>query len=376
MAAMPRAVEALEKDFASWLGVSGAVATGYGRAAACLALEVLGAAWDGESFNGEVLVPNFICGQIPAAVRAAGARPRFYSVRPDLVIRPQDLGAVANSRSKVVLIPHYFGRLQPLLGELLAVCEKLDMTPVEDCALALGAAGADGRLAGRFTDLAIFSLTKDAWCYGGGLLATRDITFLERANALSAVQLLPAPGRALSYGLLRRADFAANRPTRARMADFAGRWLERLCGMRGANFYDAARYDSLMPAFAARRARHLLRNLAATTARRRQMLAAFYEALRDTPLLYRPQFDPGDAGSFLLLQSPDGHAAAWREQAAANGVTLRLVWPAYQESEPAQASADLVWLADHLLFLEIHPGLTTGEIAHIARTLKKLAGCM
>lgn len=146
--------------------------------------------------------------------------------------------------------------------------------------------------------------------------------------------------------------------------------------MRGVNFYDAARYDSLMPAFAARRACHLLRNLAATTSRRRQILAALYEALRDTPLLYRPQIDSGDAGSFLLLQSPDGHAAEWREQAAAAGVTLRLVWPAYQEPEPAQASADLAWLADHLLFLEIHSRLTSGEVDYIARTLKKLAGCM
>jgi len=376
MAAMSRSVEALEKDCAAWLRVPAAVATGYGRSSALLAFQVVRATRGCSSSECEILVPNFICRQVPEAVCRAGATPRFYPVRRDLVMCPEDLRAARTPNARAALVPHYFGQIQPHIGDLARTCRELEITLIEDCALALDAHTRDGQPAGTFGELAIFSLTKSDWCFGGGILIARESAHARLARAFQTAEFVPARGGALTYGLLRRADFASNRPTRARLADFAGQWVERLCGMRGANFYDAARYDSLMPAFAARRARHLLRNLTATTARRRQILAALYEALRDTPLLYRPQLDPGDAGSFLLLQSPDGHAAEWREQAAAAGVTLRLVWPAYQESEPAQASADLAWLADHLLFLEIHSRLTSGEIAHIARMLKKLAGCM
>jgi len=376
MAAMSRSVEALEKDFAAWLRVPAAVATGYGRSSALLAFQVVRATRGCSSSVCEILVPNFICRQVPEAVCRAGATPRFYPVRRDLVMYPEDLRAARTPNARAALVPHYFGQIQPHIGDLAQTCRELEITLIEDCALALGAHARDGQPAGTCGELAIFSLTKSDWCFGGGILIARESAHARLARAFQSAEFVPARGGALTYGLLRRADFASNRPTRARLADFAGQWVERLCGMRGANFYDAARYDSLMPAFAARRARHLLRNLAATTARRRQILSALYEALRDTPLLYRPQIDSGDAGSFLLLQSPDGHAAEWREQAAANGVTLRLVWSAYQESEPAQASADLAWLADHLLFLEIHSRLTSGEIDYIARTLKKLAGCM
>ena len=376
MAAMTRSVEALEKDFAAWLGVPAALATGYGRSAALLAFQVVHATGNGPSGACEILVPNFICRQIPEALRRARATLRFYPVGRDLAIRPEDLRAACTPSTRAALVPHYFGQAQPHIAALAEACRELQITLLEDCALALGAQASTGQPAGTFGDLSIFSNTKSDWCFGGGLLTARDSARAQQARSFQSAEFVPACGSALAYGLLRRADFASNRPSRARLADFAGRWLEWLCGMRGANFYDAARYDSYMPAFAARRARRLLKNLAATTARRQRILAAFYEALRDTPLLFRPQLDPGDAGSFLLLHAPGGHAAEWRERAAANGVTLRLVWPAYKQPEPEQASADLAWLADHLLFLEVHPGLSEGEIDHIVRTLKKLAGEM
>ena len=374
MAGMVSAVQSLERDFASWLSVPAAIATGFGRSAAFLAVQAVAAMSDGNARASEVLVPDFICCQIPEAVRLAGATPRYYRVPRDLMIRPEHVRGYITPITSAVLVPHYFGRVQPHITELARACDELAIVLIEDCALALRATSLQGQLAGTFGGLAVFSLTKSDWCYGGGLLAAREIVVARCARALLASKFTNAPRLAWAYGLLRRADCASNRPTCARIAELAGRRLERFCGMRGGNFYGTGRFDTSMPAFAARRARRLLQSLPDTVARRRQILAAFYEALRDTPFLFRPEFDPGDVGSFLLLHAPGGNASDWREQAAAAGVTLRLVWPAYQEPEPTQASADLGWLAGHLLFLEIHPQLSEDEVAHIVRILKNLAG--
>jgi hypothetical protein len=79
------------------------------------------------------------------------------------------------------------------------------------------------------------------------------------------------------------------------------------------------------------------------------------------------------ACSFLLIRSESGRTFAWRERAAQAGVTLRLCWPAYQDSESARANATLGWLAEHLLLMEIHPRLTEREVQRIVRCLKELA---
>jgi hypothetical protein len=175
------------------------------------------------------------------------------------------------------------------------------------------------------------------------------------------------------YGVLRRADFAANSPRFSRMAEHAGRWLERRTGLGDGNFYDAGRYDAALAAFAARRARRVLANLPAVTAQRQQILRQLTEALQGAgQVLLRPQPDPGDAAAFLLVKCGAGGAEHWVEQAGRGGVTLRRCWPAYQHLAPAQASGDLIWLAEHLLLLELHPRLSGGEIARIAHTLGQL----
>jgi len=371
---MPRAIEALERDFSAWLGVPDTVATGYGRSAAYLAIHSLTRRIDSRTSKCEVLVPNLICRQIPDAVRLAGAEVRYYRVPRDLVIRPEHLHAMVTSQTRAAIVPHFFGRVQPLLADLARTCRELGIVLVEDCALALGAITADGHMAGACGGMAIFSFTKSDWCYGGGLLTARDPLCAQHARLRVTSEFANAARSAWDYGLLRRADFASNRPSRARAAEFVGRWVERVCGMRGRNFFDFADFHCAMSMAAARRARRVLRELPTTISRRRQILAALYEALRDTPLLFRPQPDSGDTGSFLLLCSTDGAAARWRELAAEAGVTLRLIWPAYQELEPAQGSPDLSWLASHLLLMEIHPELSTREIHHIVGVLKRLAG--
>jgi dTDP-4-amino-4,6-dideoxygalactose transaminase len=195
---------------------------------------------------------------------------------------------------------------------------------------------------------------------------------LVRARAFREKFFQPESKLALKYGILRGADFLANRPARGRVAGFAGRGLERLFGFHAQGFYDAGRFDSLMPEFAARRASRLLKTLDGVADHRRRIIEEIRRSLGSTSALFQP--DDGAQGScaFLLVNAA-GEAHAWRERAASEGVTLRLVWPAYQNCEAAQLTPDVRWLAEHLAVLEIHPDLTVREVRRIERCLRNLA---
>jgi len=354
------AAESLENQFAATLGFSGAVAAGFGRAALRLALDAL------DVRSADVLVPDFICAQVPHAARLAGARPVFYRVSADLTVSATQLATAITPATRAAIVAHYFGRPQPSLATLAQICRERRIALVEDCAMALGAGGV-----GAFGDASVFSFTKTDWCYGGGLLTARSPDLLERARAIRRSTFGPAASLARLYGLLRRADFAANRPARASLAEHCGRALQRLARIPEGNFYDAGRFDSLLPPFAARRAVRLLETLRDVTARRRAIVQRLYELLGPSArLLFRAEPDARDTAAFLLLRSDRGLARRWVERAAAANVTLRLTWPAYQDAAPGQGTTALRWLAEHLLLLEIHPHLNDAEVERIALCLR------
>jgi dTDP-4-amino-4,6-dideoxygalactose transaminase len=368
MRRVTQAVEKLEEEFAAWLGAQGAVATGFGRSALRLALEAIPVR------GGDVLVPDFICAQVPEAVRHAGGQPVFFPVRRDLTVDPADFEAAFTPQTRAAIAAHYFGRLLPGIERLAAVCRERGVPLVEDAALALEAVREGGR-AGAFGVLAVFSLSKSDWCYGGGMVASSSPEMLGRLRALREEDLREYRWLSYRYGLLRRADFLANRPTWSRAAERAGRWLERLSGADGGNFYDAGRFDAALPEFAAARARRVLAGTPAATKRRQQVHGQLTKSLGGAnSVLFRTQPEAGDAGSFLLLVCAGGGAEQWIEWAASEGVTLRRCWPAYQEIEGLAASRNLDWLAEHLLILEIHPQLAAAEIGRMKQTILRLLG--
>lgn len=355
-----------EQEFAAWLGAPEAVAAGFGRAAMRLGFEAA------ECNGRTVLLPDFICTQVVDAAQEAGAETAFYPLDRDLTIRTASFEAALAPGIRVAVVPHYFGRVTTNVAELAAACRERGVLLMEDCALAWGAS-LRGQRAGTFGDLAVFSFTKSDWCYGGGVLAARSIELGERARAARSRIFKTEPGLLFSYGLLRRADFLANRPRWSAVAERAGRWLERLTGFREGNFYDAGRCDAQMSPRTARRAQRVLRHLPQGMDRRRTLKRSLIRRLREHAhvLLDRDE-DPGETGAFLLLCSPSGRSAEWAEQAGRDGVTLRLSWPAYQEL-PEGKSDTLEWLAEHLMIVEVHPGLTDAEMERIAACVRRLA---
>ncbi len=357
---MISAVETLERDFAARHGFAGAVAAGFGRAALRLALEAA------EVRGGDVLVPDFVCSQVPEAVRRAGGTPVYVPVTRELNVAPVAFHAAITPATRAAIVVHYFGRALPSIGLLAEICRERKIALIEDCALALGCEGV-----GFHGSAAVFSFTKSDWCYGGGLVAARSQEMIARAKSFREKFFQPSARLVVGYGLLRHADFVANRPERSHAAELAGQTLEKLFGFRADGFYAAGRFDARMPEFAARRAGRLLAASHVVLQRRRDIVEEIRNSLSPRSRVLSPREDGShDSCAFLLVQG----AVAWRERAARQGVTLRLCWPAYQDGEPAQDTTDVRWLAEHLLLVEIHPDLTGREVERIAQCLRNLEG--
>jgi dTDP-4-amino-4,6-dideoxygalactose transaminase len=346
-----------------------AVLTGFGRAALSLALESAAVA------GADVLVPDFICAQVLQAVRRAGASPVFYRVTADLQIVPAALEGVATRNVRAAIVPHYFGAPQPAIPQLASWCAARHIVLVEDCALALGATHPMGP-AGSFGDFAIFSFSKSDWCFGGGaVVARRAVT--PSLRELACLQLHPHATLQRNYGILRRADFAANRPRLAGAAAFAGRWLERLLRCREDNFFDSGRFDAAATSILACRVATILAGLQRDISRRRALVSCLSSKLSCRLGAKFSPFNIADPGhssaAFLIVETPPGAAGEWFEAANRRGVSLRMVWPAYQQAEAGQSSLSLDRLAGSVLYLEIHPRLTRAEVERITSVVADLS---
>jgi dTDP-4-amino-4,6-dideoxygalactose transaminase len=264
--------------------------------------------------------------------------------------------------------------MQESVPSLAGICRKRGVLLIEDCALALGA-GTEEQRAGKFGDLAIFSFTKSDWCYGGGMVVSNSPEIVARLREIRTREFRAARKLSWLCGLLRRADFAANRPSHSSAASITGRSIQLLSGMGGGNFYDAGRFDSLLPNFAVRRAQQILSNLTDATSKRREIQCRLISALGSAApaLLLWPEPQLSETAAFVPIVVADGNAAEAMEQADRRGVTLRLAWPAYQRSEEGQWSDNLEWLAHHLLILEIHPDLSSREVERVSNLLRSLA---
>ena len=117
-------VRGFEQEFADYVGVPGAVGVNSGTDALVLALRAL------EVGAGDDVITVSNCGVPPvAAIRAAGAIPRFVDVDPEtLLLEPEQLEGALSPSTRCVLVVHLYGQAAPMtevlrfaaLGLLLA----------------------------------------------------------------------------------------------------------------------------------------------------------------------------------------------------------------------------------------------------------------
>lgn len=164
-------VEALEREFAAYIGTAHAIGVANGTDALELALRAL------DIVSGdEVITVSHTAVATVAAIEAAGAVPVLVDVEPDFyTLDPGQLAEVLTPRTRAVIAVHLYGQSADLdaIGEF---CRENNLALVEDASQAHGAKWRGKRL-GSIGHVGCFSCypTKNLGAIGdAGLVTTND----------------------------------------------------------------------------------------------------------------------------------------------------------------------------------------------------------
>ena len=182
-------MQALEAEFAAFVGARHCLATNSGTAALHIALAAAGI-----GPGDEVIVPALSFIATAQAVLHQGAVPVFADIDPKTyTLDPADAEARLTRRTRAVVVVHLHG-LPADMDALTALAERAGLTVVEDAAQAHGARYR-GRSVGTLGQMAAFSLnsTKNLPAGEGGLFVTDAADLYDRAARVRFNGLEPDP---------------------------------------------------------------------------------------------------------------------------------------------------------------------------------------
>lgn len=193
---------ALEAEFAAFTGARFCLAVASGGYAMGCALRACGLG------AGEPVLTNaFTLAPVPGAIAAAGGRPVFVEITPELVIDLADLEAKArDTGARLLMLSHMRGHVCDMEA-LMRLCERLGVRVIEDCAHTMGAEWR-GVPSGRHGAVGCYSTQtyKHMNSGEGGLIVTDDAELAARMVLLSGSYMLygkhpAAPGPEVFQGL-------------------------------------------------------------------------------------------------------------------------------------------------------------------------------
>ncbi len=328
-------VREFERAFADHCGAERGVAVANGTAALHAALEGLGIG-EGDA----VVTTPFSFVASANAVRLCGAQPVFADVDPETYTLDPDAveAAVAATDDVAAVMPVHLYGLPADMGRLTEISDEHDLALIEDAAQAHGAAY-EGTPVGALGDAGCFSFypTKNMTTGEGGMVVTDDEAVADRT------------ARFVNHG---RADGAE----------------------RGYDHVSVG-HNLRMTSLAAGIGVEQLRKLPAYNARRRKNAARLSAALDDVPELTLPTEPPGRRHVYhqYTVRCPD--RAALRDHLDERGVDTAVYYPttipdqpAYDGYDPAVPTARR--LADEVVSLPVHPGLTDEEVDRVAAAVR------
>ena len=182
----------LEEEFAALTGAKYCLAVASGGYALGCALRALGLQ------PGEPVLTNaFTLAPVPGAIAAAGGNPVFVEVTEDLTLDLADLEVKARaSGARLLMLSHMRGHLCDMEA-LVALCDRLGLQIIEDCAHTMGAAW-KGVPSGRQGVVGCYSMQtyKHMNSGEGGFLISDDAEVMARAIILSGSYMLYGKHRA------------------------------------------------------------------------------------------------------------------------------------------------------------------------------------
>jgi dTDP-4-amino-4,6-dideoxygalactose transaminase len=319
-----------------------------------------------------VLAPDYNSGNEILAMRAAGAGIRYYPVRRDMTLDPDDVERRCRAHNPELLyVIHYAGWPQPMT-ELVDLCRRRGMLLVEDCALSL-LSEVDGRPLGSFADWSVFCLYKTLPLPNGALLVQNG----PRLASLEHLQLRDA-GPASVLG--RAAELVVQR-IRGRVNGIGAalqmvkRGMGRAAGalaVHRANVGDIGfNLDEVDLAMSSLSRRLLAGFDYAEIRTRRVENYRRLSALLDRPgTRVFPDIPDGVCPLFFPILVADKRDAA--EQLRARGVDALEFWNESSEPGGLEMGPDARFLRRHVLELPIHQDLAARHIDHIARQVNRL----
>ncbi|HVO30862.1 MAG TPA: DegT/DnrJ/EryC1/StrS family aminotransferase [bacterium] len=314
--------------------------------------------------GGVVLVPDYHHGNEVAAIRAAGAKVRFYPVdrqmRPDL----EALRRLAADGASALLVIQYLGWPAPM-REILPIAKSHGLTLVEDCALSL--LSCDGEIPlGSMGDYSVFCLYKTLPVPNGGLLhGNAGAPVLPHCGPLSVtarvaeLSIESLRGRrewlgASLAGLKRLAgrSFTAVGVSRAPIGDSGFNVEQAKLGMSPMCHRLLARFD-----------------FAEIVRKRRANFEHLRDALEGSVTALFHELPPGVCPLFFPIFVADKGGAARRLHE--RGIGAVEFW---NEGDPEayREGSDAAFLRHHVLELPVHQDVSPEQIDFIAREARGL----
>ena len=319
-----------------------------------------------------VLAPDYNSGNEILAMHAAGATLRYYPIRRDMTLDPDDVERCCRAHNPGVLyVIHYAGWPQPM-AELVDLCRRRGMLLVEDCALAL-LSEAGGRPLGSFGDWSVFCLYKTLPLPNGAFLIQNGprLESLERLVLRDAgtASVLGRTAELLVQRIRGRANGvgAALQVVKRGMGRAAG-----VLSVRRANVGDIGfnvdEVDLAMSAVSNR----LLDRFDYDDIRRRRVenYRRLADRLSGEAVPVFPSVPEGVCPLFFPVLVSDKHGTA--ERLRARGVDALEFWNDSSEPGGHEMGPDAQFLRRHVLELPIHQDLTPRHIDHIARQMSGL----
>lgn len=175
----PKTLE-LERQFAEYHKIEFALAVNSATAGLHLALLCLGV-----GPGDEVIVPSYTFAACANTICWTGAKPVFVDIsKKGYLIDPVDIEKKITKKSKAIMVVHYGGQMAEI-DTILKIAKDHNLKVIEDCAHSPGAKF-DGKLAGTFGDLGVFSFyaTKNMTSAEGGMVITDNPEYAEKIKIL------------------------------------------------------------------------------------------------------------------------------------------------------------------------------------------------
>jgi dTDP-4-amino-4,6-dideoxygalactose transaminase len=239
--------------------------------------------------NGEVITSPLTCKVAIDPIYESGNRVVFADIKTgDLNLNSSDIELRITKDTKALQIIH-FGGNSCEIDRIKAIAEKYNLIVIEDCAQSLGASY-NGKLTGTNSDIACFSLIKNAYGIGGGVFATNSEIVYNTALKLNQEYKKNTP-KLVVFRVIRN---LIETKRRNEIVDFFHTYLMRMRGKKSSYtsvIYQLRKISNLEIKIASLQ----IKKYSSLHKKRRTIGCSYYKTLYQKGLLVNYKYNPEDS---------------------------------------------------------------------------------